>query len=132
MLASRRRQSALEQLLHFRKRCALGHSCAGPHAQPFSVVEPRSVRVSCYTIQQGDSLVVSLSLHEDIGFADPKIGSPDPCLHPLADFPAAPQSCQTLVHFAGSGGSPAKQPFSEAFPVENMMPIHDLDELFTE
>jgi DNA polymerase III delta prime subunit len=45
MLPSRRRQSALEQHLHLGKRCALGQSCAGPHAQPFGVVErPRSFK----------------------------------------------------------------------------------------
>jgi hypothetical protein len=132
MLPSCRRQSALEQHLHLGKRCALGQSSAGPHAQPFSIVEARCIRVGRYPVQQGDGLFVSLVLHQDIGFANPEIGAPDLGLHPVADLPAALQSCQTLVHIASFGRSPAKQAFCEALPVENVMAIHDLDELFTE
>ena len=132
VLPSRRRQSTLEQRLYLGKRCALGQSGAGPHAQPFSVVEVRRIRVGRYAIQQRDGLVVSPVLHQDFGFADPEIGTPCFGLHPVADFPTALQSFQTLFHVAGFCRSPAKQPLRVGLPVENMMAIHDLDELFAE
>src|SRR5712671_7004945 len=83
-------------------------------------------------IQQSDGLLVSLVLHQYFRFADEEKRTPDPGLHPAENIRGALHPRQTGIQCACSGRGPAKKRFREAFPIENMMAIHDLNELFSE
>src|ERR1700676_4045058 len=76
ILPPRRCQSTLEQRPPRGKRCGLGQPGAGSYAKPFrlAVMLPGCVSLGRCPIQQRDSLIASLVLQQDFGFADPEQG----------------------------------------------------------